>query len=174
MKTIAWRYRECCPENLPDGPWNEEPDKVQWRDEVTGLACAAVRHPMLGTWAGYVGVPDGHPACGLDWRKVRNTLEAHGGVNFSRRASLLEPAPAWEPTLTLELEPLDEPDLWWFGFDCAHGFDKQPFHISLLPGGALQFLDDSRAGRAYRDLDYVQRNCADLALQLRDFKPTNE
>jgi len=33
------------------GPWQEEPDKVQWQDPQTGSVCLAVRGPM-GGWCG--------------------------------------------------------------------------------------------------------------------------
>ena len=49
------------------GQWQDEPDKVQWADEATGLPCLAVRHPELGNWCGYVGVPEGHPLFGVRW-----------------------------------------------------------------------------------------------------------
>lgn len=49
-----------------DGPWQREPDKAQWQDEVTGLPCLAVRGPF-GSWCGYVGVVPTHPAHGLDY-----------------------------------------------------------------------------------------------------------
>ena len=45
----------------PDGPWNGEPDKVQWQDQQTGMPCLAVRHPESGHWCGYVGVDPDHP-----------------------------------------------------------------------------------------------------------------
>lgn len=42
------------------GPWQDEPDKVQWRDGATGLPCLIVRGPH-GAFCGYVGVLDTHP-----------------------------------------------------------------------------------------------------------------
>jgi hypothetical protein len=35
------------------GPWQDEPDALDWRDERTGFACAMRRHPMNGTWCGH-------------------------------------------------------------------------------------------------------------------------
>ena len=41
------------------GPWDDEPDRVEWRvPELPQLACLVVRGP-LGSWCGYVGVPPG-------------------------------------------------------------------------------------------------------------------
>lgn len=45
------------------GRWNDEPDKKQWLDEVTGLPCLIVRGPM-GSWCGYVGIEPSHPLYG--------------------------------------------------------------------------------------------------------------
>lgn len=42
------------------GPWDQEPDKVQWLDEATDLDALAVRNAGGGL-CGYVGVPPGHP-----------------------------------------------------------------------------------------------------------------
>lgn len=49
----------------PSGPWDDEPDRVEWRDEATGLPCLALRNDMFGSWCGYVAVPPGHPVHGL-------------------------------------------------------------------------------------------------------------
>jgi hypothetical protein len=43
------------------GPWDNEPDKVQWQDAATGLPCIARRSEAMGSWCGYVGVAEGHP-----------------------------------------------------------------------------------------------------------------
>lgn len=50
-----------------EGPWQDEPDKVQWQDEETGYPCLIVRNPHMGFLCGYVGVPPGHPAHGLSY-----------------------------------------------------------------------------------------------------------
>lgn len=81
-----------------DGEWQSEPDKVQWRDEVTGLPCLIVRGPM-GALCGYVGVPNAHPLHGKDYddctincdrgdsrwcdHTPEHILSAHGGINFA-------------------------------------------------------------------------------------------
>ena len=46
-----------------EGPWQAEPDKKQWHDDETGMACLIVRGPS-GAWCGYVGVAPGHPLYG--------------------------------------------------------------------------------------------------------------
>lgn len=81
------------------GPWQDEPDKVQWRDEATGLPCLIVRGPH-GAFCGYVGVPETHPWHGKDYSTCtaptcdrgddrwcnhtpEHLLEAHGGITFA-------------------------------------------------------------------------------------------
>lgn len=124
------------------GPWDEEPDRVEWRDEATGLPCLALRHERLGHWCGYVAVPPGHPAHGRGYDDV--PAEVHGGLTYAEKCHgqvCHKPAPG-EPE-----------DAWWLGFDCAHGWD-------LSPGLYRSAL--------YRDLPYVQAECAALARQLKE------
>lgn len=79
MKTI--QYKTVDKSNWGQGPWQNEPDKVQWLDKATGLPCLIVRQPMSGHFCGYVGVPKGHPAFGKDDTDV----SVHGGQNFSSK-----------------------------------------------------------------------------------------
>lgn len=80
MKTIEYK-------NIVDksewgrGYWENEPDKVQWLDEASGLPCLIVRGP-LGAWCGYVGVPEGHPKHGQEYDDVG--ADVHGGLTFAR------------------------------------------------------------------------------------------
>jgi hypothetical protein len=62
------------------GDWQHEPDKVQWPDEATGLACLAVRGPH-GGWCGYVGVAPSHPWHTKDYSTcvVPTLHESHEG-----------------------------------------------------------------------------------------------
>jgi hypothetical protein len=48
------------------GPWQDEPDKRQWTDAVTGLPCLIVRGP-IGALCGYVGVSSDHPLHGREY-----------------------------------------------------------------------------------------------------------
>jgi hypothetical protein len=79
------------------GEWQNEPDKVQWVDEATGLDCLIVRGPS-GALCGYVGVGESHPYFGIEYSGCTRTprceevwcghapesaIEVHGGLTFS-------------------------------------------------------------------------------------------
>lgn len=148
-----------------DGPWQDEPDKVQWKDEATGLPCLAKRHEFYGNWCGYVGVSEGHPhflaedTCELD-------LEVHGGITYG---ATCQEGP--EATSICHVPGPGEPDhVFWLGFDCGHAWDMQP---GLIASYGERFARDGnpiwlavREGVEYRTLEYVRAECARLAAQL--------
>ncbi len=68
------------------GPWQDEPDKVQWTDEATGLPCLMLRSRHGGNWCGYVGVAPDHPAFGLSYDGERS--EERKAYTAQFRASL--------------------------------------------------------------------------------------
>lgn len=140
----------------PKGPWDTEPDKVQWPDEATGLPCLAVRNRYnSGHWCGYVGVAEGHPAFGLDYNEV-DVADVHGGLTF---AAACNPGEGEAQGICHVPGPGEPDHVWWLGFDCHHGFDAAPG-------------DDPRFdyGGVYRTLGYVRANCAVLAEQLAGMK----
>lgn len=160
-------YRTIDKSGWPErGAWDAEPDKKQWCDEATGLPCLAVRNKSGGNWCGYVGVSKSHPAHGLPydaWREsdepelpaaqaAVNDITVHGGLTFSDACQHGD-----DPSRGIchIPEPGEPDDVWWFGFDCAHCDDICPAYrgISLTYG-------------EYRDLAYVEAQCADLARQL--------
>lgn len=67
MKTLE--YRTLDKSEWGAGPWHSEPDKMQWRDEATGLPCLMVRNHG-GAWCGYVGVAKGHPFYEVEYSGV--------------------------------------------------------------------------------------------------------
>jgi hypothetical protein len=142
---------------LGEGPWIEEPDRVEWR--AHGLPCLLVRAMYSGggggQWCGYVGVPPGHPWHGraLD-DEVGHDIDVHGGVTYAapcQGAVCHVPAPG-EPD-----------DVWWLGFDAAHAFDLQPGTRKLLAD--LDMPADLRRGDTYRDVAYMRAECERLAEQ---------
>lgn len=88
-----------------DGPWQSEPDKMQWRDEATGFACLIVRWPV-GALCGYVGVPKMHQVYGLSCdgtpdaehrahskavrEKMRSAFKSHEGDAAARHEAVWE------------------------------------------------------------------------------------
>jgi len=160
-------------ENWGPGPWQEEPDRVEWRSQ--GFVCLALRGPM-GAWCGYVGLPPGHPLHGKsgwgtggenDDDRV-SELNAHGGITYAAECAghiCHVPAPG-------------EPDhVWWLGFDCSHAGDYSPGLNARLSRSGIRpwkpyveppLTVDSWLDRdeRYRRLDYVKDECEQLATQL--------
>jgi hypothetical protein len=148
------------------GSWTNEPDRVEWIDQATGMLCIASRHPEHGSWCGYVAINPAHPLHGKSFTEVN--LTAHRDrVNFAGRASDTENL--------LHLTRPGEPELfWWFGFDCAHGGDYCPrlhglmFGITIMPEEMKrdEIARLQSGGMVYRPLSYVMFQCTELALQL--------
>lgn len=155
------------------GLWQDEPDKVQWVDETTGLDCLIVRTP-LGHLCGYVGVPPDHPWHGVDYGGCTkghshgedddivwcdwtpdNIIRVHGGLTFAAGCQESD-----DPSTGICHVPAPgrPDDVWWFGFDHAHLGD-------LSPG--MRRWGRTDGGRdVYRDLGYARRECGRLAAQL--------
>lgn len=158
METIE--YRTIDKASWPRGAWDNEPDKVQWQDDATGLPCLIVRGPS-GALCGYVGVPDGHPWHGLDYNEVYDACEtagieapyAHGGLTYSDHC---QPSTDEGSGICHKPGPGEPDHAWWLGFDCAHSGD-------VCPGRSHASVFINRRVEAYRDLDYVRGCVADLA-----------
>jgi len=136
------------------GPWQDEPDGVQWIEPESGFDCTIRRSWGLGMWCGYVGVPPGHPAYGLDYQAVHDRwpdLEVHGGLTY--RAAEADAGFLSE-----------QRDVWWFGFDCAHAWDLVPSAKSR--NSRLGLPDWEHPEAVYRDLAYVTAETERLARQL--------
>ena len=131
------------------GPWQSEPDKIQWRDEATGLPCLMVR--ARSHWCGYAGVPASHPDYGKGYDDV--PVDVHGGLTFADKC---RPG-AEDHSVCHVVEEGEDDNVWWLGFDCAHGGD-------MCPGrpGFPQFGEE-----VYRDQAYVADQVANLAAQLK-------
>lgn len=142
---LSWAFHD--KSTWGNGPWHQEPDKVQWTDQQTKLTCLVVRS-QRGNWCGYVGVPAGHPfyevhyencalrlACSERWcdHAPDTLLTVHGGLTYSG---------ACREAITVggicHVPPPGEcGHLWWLGFVCPSS--------------------------------YVQTECRKLALQLFQF-----
>lgn len=154
MRTIEYRTQDKT--KWGDGPWQIEPDKVQYADPWTGLPCLVRRSEGSGALCGYVGVPRSHPLYGkryMDGSAVAD-LDVHGGITFAAKC-----APGDEPTAICHVvEPGEDDDVWWLGFDCAHAFDQMP----KMAADGLHLVTRGE----YRDLAYVKQEIHKLAAQL--------
>lgn len=157
------------------GPWQDEPDKAQWADEATGLPCLIVRN-RAGALCGYVGVPKAHPWFGVDYDSVTphgkapeidehgcrvndDWVRVHGGLTFADRC---QPRAGDEGRGVCHVvQPGEDDEIWWLGFDCAHSGDWSPAHQALTgsPIFACGHYEE------YRTTDYVKTECALLAQQ---------
>ncbi len=98
------------------GPWEAEPDRVEWVSGGFYCQCNRNRH---GVWCGYIGVPEGHPWHGVGYDDVHQRvpdLEVHGGLTFANKFGADQAAP----------------NLWGLGFDCAHAWDIMPGMTVLI------------------------------------------
>jgi hypothetical protein len=138
------------------GPWVDEPDKEQWQDEATGLACLVVRN-RAGALCGYVGVPAGHPWFGVDRWRIAPRPNVHGGVNYSARCQ------TGPESLTVCHVADESESVWWLGFDCSHAFDLAPCIAAQLRALGVPSVDRLVEGQTYRDMAYVKQNCEQLA-----------
>jgi len=117
----------------PYRPWETEPDNAEWVDESTGLHGHIMRNTITHTLCGYVGVTTGE-LVGVDYNRVEmDDNTPHGGLTYSGRES----------------------NVWWFGFDCAHGED-------FLPGLYIKMRMVNHSGKAswppttsYRTWEFV-------------------
>lgn len=149
-RTWSFHPRTATDAELPPGPWDNEPDKIQWVDAATNLDCLMVRAPY-GHWCGYVGVPQDHPYYRMGFEHP--DVIVHGGLTFSAFCAPGEPIDG----VCHIAEPGREPKPWWFGFDCAHDKDISP---------GLIFLGYHIGSAIYRDEEYVRNQVFSLAVQL--------
>lgn len=136
----------------PAGPWDTEPDRVEWR--AHGFPCLIVRNNM-GALCGYVGLPPGHAFHGADYGTP--PVDAHGGLTYANRCAghICHVPQDGEPA-----------DVWWLGFDCNHMGDVAPSMLALRsqpgwPKPAGAWLD------TYKTVEYVRAEVERLAAQLK-------
>jgi len=168
VNELTWRFakkfRAADVGEVPKGPWDDEPDKIQWIDDATGLDCLIVRNPM-GALCGYVGVPPEHPLYEVGYDAAYQlaaergvSLQVHGGLTFADRC---EPGEPIEGICHLGEHGATE-NPWWLGFDMAHAGDLSP-GMAWIEQNVLRL--PPIPGR-YRDVSYAKGECTDLARQL--------
>lgn len=134
------------------GPWDDEPDKIQFEDEATKLPCLIVRGPHGGL-CGYVGVAEGHPFFGKEYDSCDPWPRVHGGLTFSSFCA----EDGKEHGICHTPGPGEPDRVWWLGFDCAHSGDISPKY------DRRERFDGYGT---YKALGYVKAECARLAEQL--------
>ena len=130
-----------------DGPWNQEPDRIQWRDPETGSVCLIKRN-AYGGLCGYVGVAPGHPWHNLNYMGLIG-VQVHGGLTYSDHCQD-DPING----ICHVPNPGEADHLYWLGFDCGHSFDLCPNERSY--------------GGKYRDVKYVRDEVTNLAKQAKE------
>jgi hypothetical protein len=134
--------------NWPQGEWDQEPDRIEWRDG--GFPCLMSRHPTAGHWCGYIGVTKDHPWFNKSYDDVDASV--HGGLTY---AALCEGHICHVP------QESEDPNVWWLGFDCAHAGDMSPGIRGMLTGFGLE----GAYRESYRNVDYVKAEVAELIKQ---------
>lgn len=162
-----WRDPDVVPWVEVDGPWQHEPDKVQWTDEPSGLPCLALRN-ALGFWCGYVGVGPGHALYGTDWTVSGDAMDlitvTHGITYSDGCQHGHEP----EEGICHVPEEGEGDDVWWFGFACDGLWDEAPYLLWLRTKHPemLSWRNEGEIVPRYRQLLSVQLECAEIAQRL--------
>jgi len=154
VETMEWKNVDKALWPHPDGEWMDEPDKKQWVDKETGLACLIVR-ARPGSLCGYVGVSEFHEYFGKGESAVPD-FYCHGGLTFFGGCQ-----EGKEPGKGVCHIPAEgEPDnTWWFGFDCAHLGD-------ITPAPFFSTVNSFEENDTYRNIKYVEGECKALARQI--------
>lgn len=153
MQTIEYKNPTIDKSEWGNGPWVDEPDKKQWRDEETGLPCLIVRNVHVsGALCGYVGVPKGHPYYGWDYDALCG-VDVHGGLTFANKCQ--EEQNDFEGIC--HKNDTDD-DIWWLGFDCAHCYDLVP----RMNKYSIPFSEET-----YKDFSFVTHEVEKLAKILK-------
>jgi len=176
MQTKEWTYVN--KNSWPDGPWMNEFDKKQWTTKA-GLPALIVRAARSdevnkkregsnsGHLCGYVGVTKDHPYFEKyegwgDDKKDPNCVDGfpfdvHGGITLT---SFCDSDEEIEGICHI-VEDGEDDKVWWFGFDCAHLHDVSGMGYGIV----MQSLFRPGSG-SYKDVDYVAKECEQLAEQL--------
>ena len=137
------------------GEWDDEPDRKDFIH--AGFSCFILRN-NLGSWCGYVGVPNTHPAYEKDYDDV--DVSVHGGLTYANKCQ----------GVICHIPEAGMPDdVWWLGFDTCHYNDISPSrYLSSLIGGVVIAREDELG--EYRNMDYVINETKQLADQLKEMK----
>ena len=149
------------------GPWEDEPDFVEFIHKETSYLVRAIRHDRTGHWNGYVGTPLEHPAS-----KLSNQYELPERVFGAayRGISLVEKTGSHD----LGFTPTDDGKNWTlFGFDTAHWNDAHPIYIAYKGNQdevKTSLTIKGEEGYSYKSLKFVLEYCDELANQLKSME----
>ena len=95
--------------NWPAGPWDDEPDTLEFIDDFTGMECEIKRN-FMGSLCGYVGIAPEHPYYGKTYSDpLLKKLDMHDGLTCSRRLN----------------------NKFWIELNCGHHGDLHPSQASM-------------------------------------------
>jgi len=158
METRSYKTIDRKKLGWPAGEWDDEPDKIQYQDEQTGLPCLIVRNP-LGALCGYVGVDKKHPFYGKHYNDV--DVSVHWGLTFSDSCG------TWKDDGQgiCHIPDKNEPHhVWWLGFDCLHSGDTSPGMMVSLRLISMPIIRDFEE---YRNINFVKEQISLLAKQIK-------
>ena len=171
-------YRENWVHTWGEGPWIDEPDKVEF--EYRDHLCQILRPtlPFAGHLCGYVRVSQ--DIVDID----SNMWEVHGGITFvinqkkyalqKEKKEKINPSEADLKPTPLVAKGRDPEEDWegnWIGFDCGHWADLIPkqkdYEIRNLFG---EFCEE----RTYRTVEFVTEELKRLVDQIVEYEERNE
>lgn len=175
------------------GPWQDEPDHLDWIDERTGLSCKIVRNMFTGNLCGYVGVPPMHPYFGWSYDddiEIKpgdiDGLRIGADVGYVETFIYALEGGTEHGTIPLGMtlrahcgvnfsqEVRNGDGLWWLGFDCGHCNDVMPAMDArmerIMPPDERAERKRLFAHNKYRTVDYVRKEVTALAFQLRQLE----
>jgi len=137
----------------------------EWITKSGLKAVVLLVHPSMPHRCGYVGIPKEHKFYGIDYSNIESDIYVHGGLTYSNND---------------EAYPIKS-DLWWLGFDAAHAGDTNDWEAGkiLIETKKEQEQVDSiksvigrypTPGDIIKTLDYMVKECEDLANQLKENK----
>jgi hypothetical protein len=187
MKTQE--FRTINKSKWPRGPWDFEPDKVQYTDHDTGLPCLIVRHPSCGQLCGYANIrltyasfcQEARSEDFLKWNqsmkdRTEEALQYPNGDaarDWETLGHLVDDFEGWTEYqkcsgICHETEEGDNDKVWWFGFDCAHSMDYSPGIAATFAAIGHTDYEEHHRLDIYRDIAYVKAEIASLAKQLKE------
>jgi len=145
------------------GEWQNEPDRLEWIDELSGYPCLARRNMHLGNWCGYVGIPSSHKY----YRKIMgdkalDSLDVYWGVTYTDKCD-------GDPENGI-CHKSEKDDIWWIGFDCAHCDD----YIPWIEANGHHYNFPNSINVTYKTLEFVKKECESLAKQLKEKEQQDE